>query len=115
MVDADFSVSVTPSVTVKGNSAVLRCAVHPSPAPAHIRVTSWLHEEGQAIQIGHEREPRGKYTLLNDGNLLVHHTSTYDSYKRYVCKAENRLTGVQRRSHAEAKLTLTGITFLTRP
>ena len=43
-----------------------------------VHVTSWLHEEGTAIEIFPEEEPRGKYTLLPGGHLLVHHTSAYD-------------------------------------
>ena len=43
-----------------------------------VHVTSWLHEEGTAIEIFPEKEPRGKYTLLPGGHLLVHHTSAYD-------------------------------------
>jgi hypothetical protein len=34
-------------------------------------VTSWLHEEGTAIEIAAEREPRGKYTLLQSGDLVI--------------------------------------------
>ena len=50
----------------------------------------------------------GKYTLLHNGHLLVHHTSTYDSYKKYTCKTEHTLTGRRRRSRMAARLTLTG-------
>ena len=47
-----------------------------------------------------------KYTLLPGGHLLVHHTSAYDSYKKYTCRAENivavRDSGVARLSvHSE--------------
>ncbi len=73
-----------------------------------MRVSSWLHEEGAAIEIYPERDPRGKYTLLQSGDLLVHHTSTYDTYKKYVCKTEHMLTGVRRRSLKPARLTLIG-------
>lgn len=71
-------------------------------------MTSWLHEEGTAIEIFPEEEPRGKYSLLPSGHLLVHHTSTYDSYKKYTCKAEHRLTRVRRRNTRAARLSLTG-------
>ena len=56
------------------------------------------------------QEPRGKYTLLdqNGGHLLVHHTSTYDTYKKYICKTEHKLTGIRRRSLQPARLILTG-------
>ena len=56
------------------------------------------------------QEPRGKYTLLDQtgGDLLVHHTSTYDTYKKYICKTEHMLTGIRRRSIQPARLTLTG-------
>ena len=80
----------------------------PASAAPWVRATSWLHEEGAAIEIRPEPEPRGKYTVLNSGHLLVHHTSAYDSYKRYTCKAQHRLTGQRRRSLAAARLTLTG-------
>ena len=79
----------------------------------HIRVTSWLHEEGTAIEIFPERDPRGKYTLLQSGDLLVHHTSTYDTYKKYVCKTEHELSGLRRRSLVPARLALKGTTYLT--
>ena len=79
----------------------------------HIRVTSWLHEEGTAIEIFPERDPRGKYTLLQSGDLLVHHTSTYDTYKKYVCKTEHELSGLRRRSLVPARLALKGNTYLT--
>ena len=46
------------------------------------------------------------------GHLLVHHTSAYDSYKKYTCKTEHRLTGIRRRSRADARLTLTGEVLL---
>ena len=71
-------------------------------------MTSWLHEEGTAIEIFPERDPRGKYTLLQSGDLLVHHTSTYDTYKKYVCKTEHLLSGIRRRSLVPARLTLKG-------
>ena len=72
-------------------------------------MTSWLHEEGTAIEIFPERDPRGKYTLLQSGDLLIHHTSTYDTYKKYVCKTEHILSGIRRRSLNPARLTLKGI------
>ena len=84
-----------------------RCLISPSHLRPYVRVTSWIHEEGASIEIVPESEPRGKYTLLHDGHLLVHHTSTYDSYKKYICKTEHILTGVRRRSEP-ARLTLTG-------
>ena len=73
-----------------------------------VRVTSWLHEEGTAIEILPEEEPRGKYTLLPGGHLLVHHTSAYDSYKKYTCRAENGLTKQRRRNTVPARVILTG-------
>ena len=73
-----------------------------------VRVTSWLHEEGTAIEILPEEEPRGKYTLLPGGHLLVHHTSAYDSYKKYTCRAENTLTKQRRRNTVPARVILTG-------
>lgn len=91
-----------------------RCRV-PEHLAGNIRVTSWLHEEGTAIEIFPEREPRGKYTLLQTGDLLVHHTSTYDTYKKYVCKTEHTLSGIRRRSLVPARLTLKGsLLALTR-
>ena len=84
-----------------------RCEVPEHLAP-HIRVTSWLHEEGTAIEIFPERDPRGKYTLLQSGDLLVHHTSTYDTYKKYICKTEHELSGLRRRSLVPARLALKG-------
>ena len=75
-------------------------------------MTSWLHEEGTAIEIFPERDPRGKYTLLQSGDLLIHHTSTYDTYKKYVCKTEHILSGIRRRSLNPARLTLKGIYIL---
>ncbi len=50
--------SVSDSVTVKGNSAVLRCSVDPPRVRPFVRVTSWLHEEGASIEILPEAEPR---------------------------------------------------------
>lgn len=85
-----------------------RCEV-PEHLKSHIEVTSWLHEEGTAIEIFPERDPRGKYTLLQSGDLLIHHTSTYDTYKKYVCKTEHILSGIRRRSLNPARLTLKGI------
>jgi len=61
----------------------------------HVTVTSWLHEEGTAIEIVPEKEPRGKYTLLQSGDLLIHHTSTYDTYKKYVCKTQHKLANIR--------------------
>ena len=89
-----------------------RCEV-PDHLVPFIRVTSWLHEEGTAIEIFPERDPRGKYTLLQSGDLLVHHTSTYDTYKKYVCKTEHTLSGLRRRSLIPARLTLKGTTSFT--
>ena len=106
--DENYSVSVSDSFAIQGTSAVLRCVITPSHIRPYVVVTSWVHEEGTAIEIFPEDEPRGKYTLLPSGNLLVHHTSTYDSYKKYTCKTENVLTGVRRRSSEEARLSLTG-------
>ena len=88
-------------------SLTSRCEVPEHLAP-HIRVTSWLHEEGTAIEIFPERDPRGKYTLLQSGDLLVHHTSTYDTYKKYICKTEHELSGLRRRSLVPARLALKG-------
>ena len=76
-------------------------------------MTSWLHEEGTAIEIFPERDPRGKYTLLQSGDLLIHHTSTYDTYKKYVCKTEHILSGIRRRSLNPARLTLKGTSTTT--
>ncbi len=58
VLDEDFRVSVSDSVTVKGNSAVLRCSVDPPRVRPFVRVTSWLHEEGASIEILPEAEPR---------------------------------------------------------
>ena len=127
MVDEDYSVTVRDVQVLRGNTAILRyriidylpskiidhninnfrCDV-PDHLRPHIRVTSWLHEEGTAIEIFPERDPRGKYTLLQTGDLLVHHTSTYDTYKKYVCKTEHVLSGIRRRSLVPARLSLTG-------
>ena len=92
---------------LKVSSFAVRCEV-PEHLRPYIRVTSWLHEEGTAIEIFPERDPRGKYTLLQSGDLLVHHTSTYDTYKKYVCKTEHTLSGIRRRSLIPARLTLKG-------
>jgi len=74
-----------------------------------VRVTSWLHEEGAAVEILPEDEPRGKYTLLRpQGHLLVHHTSAYDAYKRYTCRAQHLLTGAVVASTRAARLKLEG-------
>ena len=54
MVDQDYSVTVADVVAVKGNTAVLRCAI-PAEVREHVRVTSWLHEEGTAIEIFPEK------------------------------------------------------------
>jgi hypothetical protein len=125
VVDEDYSVAVGDVVAISGNSAVLRyvremsnelhgydldccrCVVSPAHLRPYVRVTSWLHEEGAAIELFPETEPRGKYALQG-GMLLVHHTSAYDSYKKYTCKAEHTLTGARRRSREAARLTLTG-------
>ena len=90
------------------NIYFFRCEV-PEHLKSHIEVTSWLHEEGTAIEIFPERDPRGKYTLLQSGDLLIHHTSTYDTYKKYVCKTEHILSGIRRRSLNPARLTLKGM------
>ena len=114
MVDEDFRVAVTDAIAIRGNSAVLRCEIESANGAAAaglnnlVRVTSWLHEEGTAIEIFPEEEPRGKYTLLPGGHLLVHHTSAYDSYKKYTCKAENSLTRERRRNTVPARVILTG-------
>ena len=104
--------SVSDAITIKGNSAVLRCVISPIHIRPWIRVTSWVHEEGAAIEILAEKDPgrmMGKYTLLQpSGHLLVHHTSAYDSYKKYTCKAQHILTGERRRSQIPARITLTG-------
>lgn len=105
VVDEDYTVAVQDVHVIRGNTAVLRCDI-PANIRDHVRVTSWLHEEGTAIEIYPERDPRGKYTLLQTGDLLVHHTSTYDTYKKYVCKTEHKLTGLRRRSIQPARLIL---------
>ena len=114
MVDQDYSVTVGDAFAIKGNTAVLRCEIVPAEVREHVSVTSWLHEEGTAIEIFPEKEPRGKYTLLDQtgGHLLVHHTSTYDTYKKYICKTEHELSGLRRRSLVPARLVLKG-TYLT--
>ena len=113
--DQDYSVTVRDGLAIRGNTAVLRCEI-PAAVRAYVRVTSWLHEEGTAIEIFPEKEPRGKYTLLDQtgGHLLVHHTSTYDTYKKYICKTEHSLTGIRRRSLDPARLSLTGRKYFLR-
>ena len=54
VVDQDYSVTVGDVVAVKGNTAVLRCVI-PAQVREHVRVTSWLHEEGTAIEIFPEK------------------------------------------------------------
>lgn len=108
VVDEDYTVTVADVEVLRGNTAILRCGV-PQHLNPYIRVTSWLHEEGTAIEIFPERDPRGKYTLLQSGDLLVHHTSTYDTYKKYICKTEHILSGLRRRSLVPAHLILKGM------
>ena len=85
-----------------------RCVITPIHLRPFVEVTSWLHQEGSAIEIFPEAEPRGKYTMLTQGRLLVHHTSTYDSYKKYTCRTKHKLTGLRKNSDSAARLTLTG-------
>jgi len=86
-----------------------RCHVQPERLRPWVRVTSWMHEEGAAVEILPEDEPRGKYTLLTpQGHLVVHHTSAYDAYKRYTCRAQHVLTGAVAASARSARLTLEG-------
>ena len=54
VVDQDYSVRVDDAVAVRGNTAVLRCII-PDQVRDHVRVTSWLHEEGTAIEIFPEK------------------------------------------------------------
>jgi hypothetical protein len=49
---------------------IFRCDI-PAAVREYVTVTSWLHEEGTAIEITAEREPRGKYTLLQSGDLVI--------------------------------------------
>jgi hypothetical protein len=51
-------------------ASLSRCDISPESVREHVAVTSWLHEEGTAIEISAEREPRGKYSLLQSGDLV---------------------------------------------
>ncbi|CAB4064375.1 DSCAM [Lepeophtheirus salmonis] len=106
VVDEEYSVTVRDAYVIRGNTAILRCEI-PSYVADYVHVTSWVHEEGTAIEIFPRKDPRGKYTLLQSGALLVHHTSSYDTYKKYICKTEHTLTGLRKRSSAEARIILT--------
>ena len=35
----------------------------------------------------------GKYSLLTSGELIIHHSSSYDEYTQFKCSALNTLTG----------------------
>ena len=54
VVDQDYTVRVDDGVAVRGNTAVLRCHI-PDAVRDHVKVTSWLHEEGTAIEIFPEK------------------------------------------------------------
>jgi hypothetical protein len=34
-----------------------------------------------------------KYSVLTSGDLVVHHTSSYDEYRRFVCSLLNIASG----------------------
>jgi hypothetical protein len=66
-----FTSDYSYDVTIKSlTSQISRCDI-PAAVREHVTVTSWLHEEGTAIEIAAEREPRGKYTLLQSGDLVI--------------------------------------------
>ncbi len=68
---SDYNYDVTIKLLT---SQISRCDI-PAAVREHVTVTSWLHEEGTAIEIAAEREPRGKYTLLQSGDLVIFENS----------------------------------------
>jgi hypothetical protein len=53
----------------------------------YLRFRSWAEAGGEPLT------GTRKYSLLTSGDLIVHHTSSYDEYRRFVCSLVNLATG----------------------
>ena len=45
-------------------------------------------------RLGEEFGETGKYSVLTSGELIIHHSSSYDEYTQFKCTALDTLTGV---------------------
>ena len=65
---------------------LFRCGV-PAERRHFLHFRSWAEEGSRAL------DGVKKYSVLSSGDLVIHHTSSYDEYKRFVCSLLNVATG----------------------
>ncbi|XP_073812139.1 Down syndrome cell adhesion molecule 1 isoform X14 [Musca autumnalis] len=102
-----YQTRVIDEFVLRGNSAILKCAV-PSFVADFIEVESWVDEEGMEIfKPSKEDNLDGKYLVLPSGELHIREVGPEDGYKSYQCRTKHRLTGETRLSATKGRLVIT--------
>uniref|UniRef100_A0AAR5PMB2 Down syndrome cell adhesion molecule-like protein Dscam2 n=1 Tax=Dendroctonus ponderosae TaxID=77166 RepID=A0AAR5PMB2_DENPD len=100
-----FQTEVNNEYVIRGNSAVLKCAI-PSFVADFVGVISWSDSDGHEYSLN-ERNFDSKYLVLPSGELHIRDVGPEDGYKSYQCRTKHRLTGETRLSATKGRLVIT--------
>jgi hypothetical protein len=97
------------------SSVVLSCEISPPSASSYVHVTGWLENvNNQIIQLDLSTfkikkynqsmiifillEPKTKYNLLSNKNLIIHNITKLDDNRTYACIVNNQIDNDTRQS-----------------
>ena len=92
-----YEIEVKTPYGFERSSAILSCEVSPSSANAYVKIIGWLQKVNSRISQLH-LEPRTKYNLLSNENLIIHNLSRSDDHRSYACIVKNQIDNETRRS-----------------
>ncbi|XP_076672530.1 Down syndrome cell adhesion molecule 1 isoform X34 [Andrena cerasifolii] len=107
-----YDTDVNKEYAIRGNSAILKCAV-PSFVADFVKVLSWHTDLGEEFIPGDDYD--GKYLVLPSGELHIRDVGPEDGYKTYQCRTKHRLTGETRLSATKGRLVITEPVSSSKP
>ncbi|XP_076672533.1 Down syndrome cell adhesion molecule 1 isoform X36 [Andrena cerasifolii] len=107
-----YDTDVNKEYAIRGNSAILKCAV-PSFVADFVKVLSWHTDLGEEFIPGDDYD--GKYLVLPSGELHIRDVGPEDGYKTYQCRTKHRLTGETRLSATKGRLVITEPVGFAKP
>ena len=92
-----YEIEVKTPYGFERSSAILSCEISPSSANSYVKVVGWLQKVNSRISELH-LEPKTKYNLLPNENLIIHNLTKSDDHRSYACIVKNQIDNDTRRS-----------------
>ncbi|CAF2527441.1 unnamed protein product [Rotaria sp. Silwood2] len=85
-----YEIEVKNTYGYKQSSAILSCEISPPSASSYVHIIGWLEKvNNQIIQL--DLQPKTKYNLLSNKNLIIHNITDSDDNRTYACIANNEM------------------------